>query len=161
MFSRKNFVRFALCGVLLTAACFQRFQPLNIQATDNGIVFSHPQMEAALRDGNLCVFGEISVTRQSAPNDYQEQMWYVQSTAPGFQDSTEPMKKPSITYGETLPQTSVKVEPKLLREGVYQVTGVVVIYNQKRELVRDLNFNDKFVLGRDDSGKLIVSKAAN
>lgn len=146
-----------LFGLTLTTACYQRFERLSVKATDEGIIFSHPKMEAATREGNLCVFGEMSISRRSQPNDYQEQMWYVQSTASGFQESTEPLKKPYIVYGETLPQTSVKVEPKPLREGTYQVNGVVVVYNQRRELVRDLSFNDEFVLKTDASGKLTVA----
>ena len=150
-------VFFSLCGLLLMTACFQRYERLSVKATDEGIIFSHPKMEEAMRQGNLCVFGEMSVSRQSQPNDYQEQMWYVQNTASGSQASTEPLKKPYIVYGETLPQTSVKVDPKPLREGTYRVNGVVVIYSQKREPVTDLSFNDEFVLKPDASGKLAVS----
>lgn len=156
--NKKAFVFAFLFSLVLTAACFQRFERLSVKATDEGIIFSHPKMEEAVRQGNLCVFGELSVSRRrSQPNDYQEQMWYLQNTASGFQDSTEPLKKPYIIYGETLPQTSVKVEPKSLREGIYRVNGVVVIYNREREPVTDLSFNDEFILKTDASGKLTVS----
>ncbi len=155
--NKKAFVCVFLFSLLSTAACFERFERLSVKATDEGIIFSHPKIEEAMRQGNLCVFGELSVSRRSAPNDYQEQMWYLQNTASGFQDSTEPLKKPYIIYGEPLPQTSVKIDPKPLREGNYRVNGVVVIYNQKRELVTDLSFNDEFVLKSDASGKLTVS----
>ncbi|MCY7376230.1 MAG: hypothetical protein LH472_09705 [Pyrinomonadaceae bacterium] len=158
--ARKTVVFFSLCALLLImAACYQRFERMSVKAIDEGISFSHPQMEEAMRQGNLCVFGEMSVSRQSSPNNYSEQMWYLQNTESGFQPSTEPMKKPFIIYGESLPQTSVTVEPKPLREGKYRVSGVVVIYNQKRELLKDLSFNDEFVLKTDASGKLTVSPA--
>lgn len=157
---KKLFALLIFCALPFLSSCYQRFEKFTIRATDEGIVFSHPAMEAATRDGNLCVFGEISVSRRDATDNPQEEMWSLQNTASGFQTSTESMKKPYILYGETLPQARVLIEPKLLREGIYRVSGVVGIYNQKRELLNDLSFTDKFVLQKDASGKLTVSIAA-
>ena len=128
-----------------------------MKATDQGVTFSHPEMERAVGEGNLCVFGEISVSRRDAADNPLEEMWSMQNTASGFQPSTEALKNPYLLYGEILPQTRVLIEPKSLREGAYRVNGVIGIYNQKRELLRDLAFNDKFELKSDASGKLIVS----
>lgn len=152
----RRFFLLACCllAALLATACFQKFQRLEVKATGEGIIFSHPAMEKAARDGNLCVFGEISVSRE---NPASEQMWFVQNTASGFQASTEPMRKPYIVYGENLPQTKTIIAPKTLSEGKYRVNGVVGIYNEKRELLNDLSFNDEFVLKNDATGKLTVA----
>ena len=153
---KKTVTFFSFLVLLLMAACYQRFERLSVKSTAEGIIFSHPEMDEAISQENLCVFGRMSVSRQSSPNDYKEQMWMLENTESGFQQSTEPMKKCYIVYGETLPQTSVIINPKPLREGSYEVNGVVGIYNQKRELLKDLSFIDKFSLKKDETGNLIV-----
>jgi len=171
MFRENNFIRraekikktvafFSFLGLLLMSACYQKFERLSVKATSEGIVFSHPKMDEAMRQGNLCVFGRMSVSRRASTNDYNEQMWMLENTESGFQQSTEPMRKSYIVYGETLPQMSVISNPKPLREGEYRVNGVVVIYNQKRELLKDLSFNDEFTLKNDASGNLTVIPSA-
>lgn len=157
---KKLFALLIFCALPLVSSCYQRFEKFTIRATGEGITFSHPAMEAAARDGNLCIFGEINVSRRDSADNPQEEMWSLQNVESGFQTSTEPMKKSYILYGETLPQTQILIEPKPLREGIYRVKGVVGIYNQKRELLNDLSFTDKFVLEKDASGKLLVSTAA-
>lgn len=155
---KKAVVSFSIFGLLLLSACYQRFERLNVKVTDEGVIFSHPKMDEAMRQGNFCDFGEISVSRRT--NDYDEQMWTVYSTEPTFQPSAEPLKKCYIVYGETLPQTSVTIDPKPLREGTYEVNGVVIIHNQKGETLKDLSFIDKFTLTKDEAGNLTVSQAA-
>ena len=154
---KKIRIFFIFCSLLLVSSCYQRFEKFSIRSADEGITFSHPEMEAAIKQGNLCVFGEISVSRRDSADNLQEEMWSLQNTESGFQPNTEPMKKPYIVYGERLPQTQVLIEPKPLREGNYRVTGVVGIYNQKHELLKDLSFVNKFSLARDSSGKPITS----
>lgn len=159
--SVKNYKRKAVVLVslilLLITACYQRFQRLEVKATDEGITFSHPKMQEAFNQKNLCIFGEINVSRQTSQGDYEE-MWSVQNTASGFQQSTAPMPKSYLVYGENLPQASVKILPKTLSEGKYRVNGVVGIYNEKHELLTDLNLADEFVLKNDAFGKLTVEK---
>lgn len=155
---KKSFVLLALSGLFLVSSCYQKFETLVVRSTDEGIIFSHPAMDDALRRGDFCIFGEISVSRRDAADNLQEEMWFVQNTESGFQTSAEPLKKSRIVYGETLPQTRILIEPKPLREGLYRVSGVIGIYNQKRELLRDLSFNDEFGLKADASGKLIVAE---
>lgn len=155
----KLFFLFVFCALPLISNCYQRLENISVKATDEGIVFSHPAMEDAAKQGNRCVFGEISVSRRDAANAPQEEMWSAQNTESGFQPTAEPLKKSYIVYGETLPQTRILVEPKPLGEGFYIVSGVVGIYNQNRELLKDLSFTNKFKLEKDAAGKLIVSNA--
>lgn len=153
------FFLLVLCALPLISSCYQRLEKLSVKASDEGIVFSHPAMDEATKQGNHCVFGEISVSRRDAAGNLQGEIWSAQNTESGFQPTAEALKKSYIIYGETLPQTRILVDPKPLVEGFYQVSGVVGIYNQKRELVKDLAFTDKFALEKDASGKLIVSNA--
>ncbi len=154
---KQFFVLLVFCALPLISNCYQRLEKLNVSATDEGIIFSHPAMEDAIKQGNRLVFGEISVSRRSAADDFQEEMWSVQNTESGFQPTAELMGKSYIIYGENLPQTRILVEPKPLGENSYQVSGIVGIYNQNRELLKDLSFTNKFTLEKDASGKLIVS----
>jgi hypothetical protein len=151
---KRAVVSFGIFGLLITSACYQQFERLNVKATDEGIIFSHPKMDEALRQGNLCAFGEINVTRQT--NDYSEQMWTAQSIEPTFQPFNEPLKECRIVYGEVIPQTSVRIDPKPLREGNYKVKGVVIIHNQKGETLKDLSFWNEFTLTKDQAGDLTV-----
>ena len=155
---KKAIACFSIFGLLLMAACYQQFERLTVKATGEGIIFTHPKMDEAARQGNLCDFGEISVSRKA--DNYSEQMWTAYSTEQNLKTPAEAMKKCRIVYGEPLPGTSVTIDPKPLREGTYDITGVVIIYNQKREVLRDLSFSDSFVLKKDEAGNLTVSQSA-
>ena len=156
---KKLIVVFVLCALPVISGCYQRSEKLSVRATSEGIVFSHPAMEEATKQGNHSVFGEISVSRRDGAGNPQEEMWSAQNTESGFQPTAEPLEKTFVVYGETLPQTRILVEPKPLREGFYEVSGVIGIYNQNRELLKDLSFTDKFTLEKDALGKLIVASA--
>lgn len=146
----------ALFCACLLAACFQRFESIEVRATDAGIEFAHPKIEAAIKRGDSCVLHDLHVTRKSPEGDSRE-MWRIARPDDGRPRAANPLLKSNIIYGEQLNGMIVSIEPKPLGEGHYSVTGGAVIYDKNQTQTNAFEFMKEFDLKTDDAGKLIVT----
>lgn len=141
--------------LFLTAACYQRFDKIDVKASGKMIIFSHPKITKAFEQGNIVVLHSFHVYRK-APEGDEREMWYVANRRDGTEYFSAALSKPFVAYAENLPAMSVLIDPKPIREGHYTINAEFGIYNQKRERLDGLTILDDFDLTADDAGNLSV-----